>query len=58
MFHRTFGQLAVGVGGPVTGTIVSLMPHIETALRITSLLVGITAGLVTIYFAVKRGRKD
>lgn len=57
MFQRTVPQLAVGVGGPVVGTIVSLMPHIETALRITSLLVGITAGLVTIYFAVKRGAR-
>lgn len=33
----------------ITGVLVSLLPHLEIALRISSLLVGLTIGIITLY---------
>lgn len=38
---------AVGAGATTAGALVSLLPQIEAGLRIASLLVGITVGVLT-----------
>lgn len=47
----------IGVLATSTGTIVSLFPEVEMWLRITSLVVGITVGLATLYSIINGQRK-
>ena len=54
------GIVARGAGGIIAtigGTLVSMLPHIETGLRITSLIVGITVGVLSARSILKKGRK-
>lgn len=54
------GTTAQGVGGSfatLLGVLLSLLPYLEIALRIASLAVGLTIGLITLYRMLKKKRK-
>ena len=53
----TAAKGAVGVSATTGGFYVSIMPKIEAWLRITSLLVGIAVGLVTIVSLIRNQKQ-
>ncbi len=50
----TIGKGLVGVTGTGTGIAVSTLSQVETFLRITSLTIGITIGVATLYSILKK----
>lgn len=53
----TFAKGMVGVIAPVGGTIVSTLQWLEPFLRVLSLLVGISVGVVTIWSLIKKTKE-
>lgn len=43
----------LGTTASFSGFVISFLPMLETGLRLASLIVGIVAGLLTIYFQIK-----
>ncbi len=46
----------IGTSAPVLGVVASWQEHLEWGLRIASLLVGITVGVVTIFSLLRRSK--
>lgn len=58
--NEMHGNIPGQVGGMLataTGVIVSLFPYIEPALRISSLIVGLAIGCITLYRMLRKKRK-
>ena len=52
-FERAFDAV-VGIAAPALGVITSLQEQVEYALRICSLLLGISVGAVALYRSLKK----
>ena len=48
----------IGTATSFTGFMVSMMPHIETGLRVGGLLVSLIAGILTIVYMFNKIRKQ
>jgi len=48
----------LGTATSFTGFMVSMMPHIETGLRVGGLLVSLVAGILTIVYMFKKIRNN
>jgi hypothetical protein len=58
--YETIGDITKGILGTIAttgGLIMSYLPEIEACLRIISLIVGITVGILTIVSIVKKRRR-
>ena len=63
-FHHNFTTTEKGVIGTATSigsSVLSLLPHLETTLRVTGLIIGICVGvatLISVLHDIRRKRKE
>lgn len=50
--RETLAKGIVGIAAPISGAAVSISDHVETWLRISSLVVGIAVGIVSLYYLI------
>jgi len=51
--HPTFAGL-MGTATSISGVLISMLPHLETGLRISGALVGLIAGVLTCVYMWKK----
>lgn len=55
---KTFGVGVMGVVAPASGFTISLLPQIESWLRIVSLLIGCAVGIASLVVILRGKKKD